>query len=125
VKSSGGKGFVLGAANVFLIAIGIGVMERSSEAAAMVTMYGMIPGVLAGLVLGFIAGYMENHGVVSRVAALVVPAILVVIMLATEFGMDELIVVASIPTVVAALLLERWTRKIVAPPVPVAQIRAS
>lgn len=120
---AGGKGFVLGAANVILIAIGIGVMERSGEAAIMVSMFGMIPGVLAGLVLGFVASQMESYGVVARVAALVVPAICVVIMLASEFGMDELIPVASIPTVVAALLLERWTRKVVPPPVPVAQIR--
>jgi hypothetical protein len=120
---SGGKGFVLGAANVLLIALGIGFMERSGEAAVMVTIFGMIPGVLAGLLLGLVAGHMESYGVVPRIAALVVPAILVVIVLATEFGMDELIPVASIPTVVAALLLERSTRKIVPPPVPVAQLR--
>jgi len=121
---AGGKGFVLGAANVMLIALGIAVMEGSGEAGVFVMMFGMIPGVLAGLVLGFVASHMDAYNVAARVAALVVPAILVVIMLASEFGMEELIPVASIPTVVAALLLERWTRKIVPPPVPVAQIHA-
>jgi hypothetical protein len=122
VKSAG-KGFVLGAANVMLIALGIAMMESSGEAAVLVMMFGMIPGVLAGIVLGAIAGHMENSNVVARIAALIVPALAVVILLGTEFGMDELIPVASIPSVVAALILERWTRKVEPPPVPVAQIR--
>lgn len=120
---SAGKGFVLAAANVIVIALGIAMMERSGEAAALVMMIGMIPGVLAGIVLGLVAGQMEHNSVVARIAALIVPTVGVVILLATEFGMDELIVVASIPSVVAALLLERWTRKVELPPVPVAQIR--
>lgn len=118
-----GKGFVLAAANVIVIALGIAMMERSGEAAALVMMIGMIPGVLAGIVLGLVADQMENNSVVARIAALIVPTVGVVILLATEFGMEELIVVASIPSVVAALVLERWTRKVELPPVPVAQIR--
>ncbi len=120
---SAGKGFVLGAANVILIALGIAAMESSGEAALLVMMIGMIPGVLAGLVLGVVAGQMERYSVVARIAALAIPAVAVVILLATEFGMQEMIVVASIPSVVAALILERWTRKIEPPPVPVAEIR--
>ena len=118
-----GKGFVLAVANVVVIAIGIAVMERSAEGAGLVMMFGMIPGVLAGLVLGCVAGHMENSNVVARLAALIVPAICVVILLAAQFGMEELIAVASIPSVVAALVLERWTRKVELPPVPVAHIR--
>ena len=121
---SAGKGFVLGAANVILIAIGIAVMERSGEAAALVMMIGMIPGVLAGLVLGAVAGQLERYNVGARIAALAIPSVVVVMFLATEFGMEELIVVASIPSVVAALILERWTRKVELPPVPVAELRA-
>ena len=120
---SAGKGFVLAAANVIVIALGIAMMERSGEAAALVMMIGMIPGVLAGIVLGLVAGQMEHNSVVARIAALIVPTVGAVILLATEFGMEELIVVASIPSVVSALLLERWTRKVELPPVPVAQIR--
>ena len=120
---SAGKGFVLAAANVIVIALGIAMMERSGEAAALVMMIGMIPGVLAGIVLGLVAGQMEHNSVVARTAALIVPTVGVVVLLATEFGMEELIVVASIPSVVSALLLERWTRKVELPPVPVAQIR--
>ena len=122
VKSAG-KGFVLGAANVMLIALGIAMMEKSGEAAILVMMFGMVPGVLAGLVLGAIAGRMESNNVGARIAALVVPSLGVVMLLGTEFGMESLILVASIPSVVAALILERWTRKVEAPPVPVAQIR--
>ncbi len=106
-----------------VIALGIAAMEGWAEAGALVLMIGMIPGVLAGLVLGAVAGSMESSNVVARIAALTVPAIGVVIVLATEFGMEEMIAVASIPSVVAALVLERWTRKVEAPPVPVAQIR--
>ncbi len=121
---SAGKGFLLAAANVLVIAIGIAVMEGSAEAAVMVMMFGMVPGILAGLVLGVVAGHLESSGVVQRIAVLTLPAIGVVIVLATEFGMEELILVASIPSVVAALVLERWTRKALPPPVPVAQVRA-
>ena len=106
-----------------LIAFGISMMERSGEAGIFVMMFGMVPGVLAGIVLGAIAGRMETKGIVPRVAALTVPAVALVILLATEFGMEQLILVASIPSVVAALVLERWTRKVEAPPVPVAQLR--
>lgn len=119
-----GKGFVLAAANVMVIALGIAMMEGDLEAVPLVAMFGMVPGVLAGIVLGLVAGHMESSGVVARIAALTVPTVGVVILLATEFGMEELILVASIPSVVAALVLERWTRKVEPPPVPVAQIRA-
>lgn len=114
---------MLGAANVMLIAIGIAMMERSGEAAVLVVMFGMVPGVLAGIALGAIAGRMETYSVVARIAALTVPSFFVVVLLGTEFGMESLILVASIPSVVAALILERWTRKVEPPPVPVAQIR--
>ena len=66
---------------------------------------------------------MERTNVVARVAALIIPTITLVILLATEFGMEPLIPMAAIPSVVAALVLERWTRKVEPPPVPVAQIR--
>lgn len=119
-----GKGFVLAAANVMLIALGISMMESSAEAGVFVMMFGMVPGMIAGFVLGLVAGHLESHNVVARVAALIVPTIGVVILLATEFGMEALIPVASIPSVVAALVLERWTRKVEPPPVPIAQLRA-
>jgi len=124
VKAAG-KGFVLAAANVLVIAIGISVMEGSAEAGVLVTMFGMIPGCLAGLVLGVFAGHLEASGVPQRVAVLTVPTLGVVVVLASMFGMDELVLVASIPSVVAALVLERWTRKPpLPPPVPVARVRA-
>ena len=120
-----GKGFVLAAANVLVIAIGFSVMEGSAEAGVLVTLIGMIPGVLAGLVLGVFAGLLEASGVPQRIAFLTVPTLGVVVVLASMFGMDELVLLASIPSVVAALVLERWTRKPPPPPpVPVARVRA-
>jgi len=124
VKAAG-KGFVLAAANVLVIAIGFSVMEGSAEAGVLVTLIGMIPGVLAGLVLGVFAGLLEASGVPQRIAVLTVPTLGVVVVLASMFGMDELVLLASIPSVVAALVLERWTRKPPPPPpVPVARVRA-
>ena len=120
-----GKGVVLAAANVLVIAIGISVMEGEAEEGVLVTMFGMIPGCLAGLVLGVVAGHLEARGVPQRIAVLTVPTLGVVVVLANMFGMDELVLVASIPSVVAALVLERWTRKPPPPPaVPVARVRA-
>ena len=120
-----GKGFVLAAANVLVIAIGFSVTEGSAEAGVLVTLIGMIPGVLAGLVLGVFAGLLEASGVPQRIAVLTVPTLGVVVVLASMFGMDELVLLASIPSVVAALVLERWTRKPPPPPpVPVARVRA-
>ncbi len=53
--------------------------------------------------------------------ALIGPAVLVVFALGFELGLRELIAVSCIPTIVAALLLERATRLVVVPPIPVAR----
>jgi undecaprenyl pyrophosphate phosphatase UppP len=52
------------------------------------------------------------------------PAFGLVVVLAETFAFTAAVPVACIPTLVAALLLERWTRRVVPAPVPVATARS-
>jgi hypothetical protein len=115
---------MLGALNVLVIAIGMAVMAGSAEVLTLVVMFGGIPGVITGGVLGWIAGQTATRVPWLRVVLLALPAVGVVGFLATEFDMRETIAVACIPTVTAALVLERWTRRVTPAPVPVATVRS-
>jgi len=115
------KGLALGAVNVLVIAIGLAVAEKEATIAVLVVMFGGMPGLVAGAVLGVLAGMTSTIRPPIRVAILALTALGVVYGLAHEFGLQELALVSSIPTVVAALILERWTRHVEAPPVPVAR----
>ncbi|CAN5780250.1 hypothetical protein BH11MYX3_BH11MYX3_02050 [soil metagenome] len=115
------KGALLGAINVFVIAIGMASFEGEANITMLVVMFGGVPGVVAGAGLGAMASILSTGLPVVRVAVLGVPALSVVFALAHEFGLQELAMVSSIPTVVAVLILERWTRHVEAPPVPVAR----
>jgi len=118
------KGFVLGAANVVLIAMGMGLAAHDGAAAMLVVVLGGVPGMLAGGVLGWLAQGTAAFPPALRVALLVVPAVAVVFVLADAFGVHDGSPHACIPTVLAALVLERWTRRVSLPPVPVATARA-
>jgi len=116
------KGTLLGLVNVFVIAIGMAGFESQPNIAMLVIVFGGLPGVVAGALLGALASVISGSPRVIRVAVLTAPALCVVFALAGEFGMQDLAVVSCIPTVVAALILERWTRLVEAPPVPVARV---
>jgi hypothetical protein len=118
------KGCLLGIANVVLIAIGLASAEGSAGVMTLVFVFGGLPGVLAGAGLGALAQVIGTSPVPVRICVLVTPAVAVVFGLAHEFGMQDLWLISCIPTVVAALILERWTRVVEAPPVPVAKIAA-
>jgi hypothetical protein len=118
------RGIMLGAVNVLVIAIGMGVMVGDSEATTLVVMFGGIPGVIAGGFLGWIARCLEARSPRLRVPLLAVPAVGVVCFLAASFDMSATIPVACIPTLVAVLLLERWTRRVTPAPVPIATVRS-
>lgn len=115
------KGTLLGALNVFVIAIGMAGVEGQANIAMLVIVFGGLPGVVAGAGLGAISAVISTIPPVLRIAVLAIPALGVVFGLAHEFGMQDLALVSSIPTVVAVLLLEKWTRHVEAPPVPVAR----
>jgi ABC-type microcin C transport system permease subunit YejE len=118
------KGFVLGAANAILIALVLGVMEQSAMVSVLVIEIGGILGALAGALIGCLAGLTATVAPRWRVPLLALPAFGVVLFLAATFEMSPAAPIACVPTFVAALLLERWTRRSVPPPIPIATIRS-
>jgi hypothetical protein len=118
------KGFVLGAANAIVIAFALGVVERNPVVTFLVIQLGGIPGALAGALLGGLAGLTATVAPRWRVPLLALPAFGVVLVLASSFELSPAAPLACVPTFVAALVLERWTRRIVPPPLPVATARS-
>jgi hypothetical protein len=89
----------------------------------LVVAFGIVPAIVLGALLGWLADVTATLPVWLRRFLLIVPAVLLVAVLGTEFGLQHMILVSCIPTAVATLLLERGTRNHVAPPVPVAHVR--
>jgi ABC-type dipeptide/oligopeptide/nickel transport system permease subunit len=117
------RGLLLGALNVIVIAIGMGVMHHDSAVTSLVIVFGAIPGLFAGAVLGVFAGCIDAVRPWLRATLLAVPSMGVVVFLAGVFELYDFALVACIPTLVAVLILERWTRWTATPPVPVATAR--
>jgi hypothetical protein len=115
------QGILIGAANTFVIALGLAVVAGEAAVAVMVMMLGVVPGTALGAVLGWTAKVTKAHDVWLRRVLLTVPSIMLVGALASEFALNEYIFVSCIPTVVAAFVLERGTREVPAPPVPIAR----
>lgn len=118
-------GVLLGVLNVVVIGVGMAFAHGRFDPNVMVWViaFGMVPGVVLGALLGWLADVMRALPIWLRRCVLVVPAVLLVVALAVEFSMESFIYVSCIPTAVAVLLLERSTRKVVVPAVPVAQAR--
>ncbi len=119
------RGIVLGAANVLVVATGMGVMAHDSEVTTLVVTLGGMPGMIAGAVLGWLAQCIATRPPRLRVTLLAIPAVGVVVALAAAFGMDASVPVACIPTIAAVLILERWTRRVPPAPVPVAKVMST
>ncbi|MBL9015864.1 MAG: hypothetical protein JNL83_16885 [Myxococcales bacterium] len=123
------KGALLGIVNVLVIAIGIAMFvpdplfrERYPNVAQLVFAYGSVPGLFGGACLGVLASALDRSALVLRLAVLTLPALGLVYALASAFDMTSFALVSCIPTIVAALILERWTRRPAdPPPVPVAR----
>jgi len=125
--SAGWKGALLGGANVLAVAVCIALAIAHaprhigdpeelgysslfpSDAFALVLVLGVFPGILAGALLGRFAGGLRAPAPL-RVLALAAPAVLVVIFLGGMIAQPQLITPALLPTGVAVLVLERWTR---------------
>lgn len=116
-------GLALGALNVLVIAIGLAGVGGEAGIALWVVMFGIVPGILVGALLGWLAEVMQPMPIWIRRFVLSVPAVLLVIVLAAEFSLQDFILLSCIPTAVATLLLERGTRLVAPPPVPLAQAR--
>jgi hypothetical protein len=119
-------GALLGALNVALIAMGLAslfdVYNRHVEDAVLSA--GIVPGVGLGALLGWLAGTVSTRSIWFRRFLLTLPALLLVALLGGAYyvGLD-MIALCAIPTAVAALVLERATRKVEPPPLPTAHAR--
>ena len=118
-------GIMLGALNVLVIGIGMAGVYGEAGIVVWVLIFGIVPGFLLGGLLGWLADVMKPLPIWLRRFVLVVPAVLLVVVLATQFSMQNFIALSCIPTAVATLLLERGTREVAPPPVPVAHARRS
>jgi len=110
-------GCLLGFCNVVFIAIGLEWRDPKLQAMWVIT-FGIVPGIVTGAVAGALAGATSACPVWPRRVLLANPALAVVATLACEFGVDEHFLVAAIPTLVAVMLLERYTR--IVEPLPAA-----
>lgn len=119
------KGMMFGAVNVLVIALALGLMEHEAAAVVLVVMIGGVPGVAMGGLLGAIARLLAARPPALRILALALPAFGLVALLGATFGYRATVPLACIPTLVAALILERSTRLVVAPAIPVASVRAT
>ena len=116
------KGLLLGTINVVVIAIGLAGLEQTGIS-GLVIIFGGLPGAIGGALLGAIGQLIDDAKVPIRIGVLALPAFGLVFLLATQFGMENAAWISCIPTLVAALILERWTRKQPEPePVPVARV---
>lgn len=119
------KGMMLATVNVMVIACGLGLVDNHLGTSIFVIMFGGIPGVLTGAILGGLGGLTARLSPLWRVPLLSFPAFGLVIALAASSGMDPAVPVACIPTFLASLVLERWTRRVAPPPpVPVATVHS-
>jgi hypothetical protein len=113
-------GTVFGAANVLVIAVAMAVMVHDAAAFIFVVMLGGVPGIIVGGLLGLVARLLATRSPRWRVVLLALPAFGLVAFLGASFGFLAIVPLACIPTTVAALILERSTRQIPTPPIPVA-----
>jgi Fe2+ transport system protein B len=86
-----------------------------------VFMFGIVPALITGMSLGAIAVATDRQSFALRCAVLSLPALGVLFGMAELFGVTQLFLLAAIPTIVCALILERRTRYVA--PVPMATIK--
>jgi ABC-type dipeptide/oligopeptide/nickel transport system permease subunit len=118
------KGIVLAIANVLVIAIGMSVVAHDDAVFVLVAMFGCIPALVIGGLLGRFAGVYATSSRHVRTVLLSLPAFGLVVLLAAFFGFGAAIPISCVPTFIAALVLERWTRRVVPAPVPIATVRS-
>jgi len=102
------KGLLVGLANLFAVALLIGLGEPLRHLPAILMIIGII-GAAPALAVGALCGWLGGRvPVFRRVSLIIIPAFAVIALgVLTE---ASLIGPALVPTVIAALLLEYWTR---------------
>ena len=104
-------GSLLGIANVLVIALGIAVKEHAGfEGFASMAIIGALPALIAGVLIGAIAAATPRWSIAMRRLVLITPALLIVIGIGTAVGFDMYVELAFLPTIAAALWLERSSR---------------
>jgi len=109
-----GKGGLLAIANVVIIALGIAVASRHDRLFdrmfVTVLVFGGVPALVLGGLLGLLASVFATRSRRWRAVLIALPAFGLVAALGTRYQLIVVIPFACIPTLVAALVLERWTR---------------
>ena len=119
------KGAALGVVNVLAVGIVLSLDSRDDTMIPLVALFGGVPGIAAGAALGGIAKLIATRRWQWRLPILAIPAVGVVFALGWLLEVTEAIPLASVPTMLSALALERWTRRSPPPPpLPVATIQS-
>lgn len=101
----------LGLANVVVIAIAFGVRAGTTEAFSLVLMFGALPGIVTGVSCGALAARTTGAPGWARLATVITPAIAVIAMMGQASGLDAYVPLCALPTLAAAVHLERQTRR--------------
>jgi ABC-type dipeptide/oligopeptide/nickel transport system permease subunit len=121
-RDASAYGGFLGFANTAFIAICVGASHEYHLLIGFFTfVFGLVPALITGSVLGALGLVIGTWHPWLRRLVLIVPAVAVLLGLAACFGMVDVFLLSIIPTVVAALLLERRTRSAPAMPVAIAK----
>jgi len=119
------KGVALGVVNVLVVGVVLSIDYREDAMIPFVALFGGVPGIAVGAALGGIAKLVATRPWQWRLPILAIPAVGLVFALGAILEVTEAIPLASIPTMLAAVLLERWTRSAPPPPpIPVATIQS-
>ena len=108
---AGEYGGMIGFCNTVFIATAIGIYWNAGFLMAFVVfLIGVMPGLVTGAMLGILAAALAERPVWLRRLAIAGPAVAVLLGLAAVFDVTHVFLLAVIPTLVSALVLERHTR---------------
>ena len=118
-------GAVLGLLDTLVIAAGIAAWKHGMYPSVFpaVVALGMVPALVVGIGLGYLAAESTERSVAWRRRMMTGPAVGGVALLGLAFGLEMIVPLAAIPTVVGALVLERATRHADELPVAAARVR--
>lgn len=116
-------GMGLGIANTIVVGCGIAPQLESWENNPAAKNAAFPAGILTGACLGLLAYLMRVLPRWLAAAVLIQSAVFVVYSLADRYALQQYAAWSCVPTVLAAMLLERWTRKKVTESVPAARAR--
>jgi hypothetical protein len=108
-------GAVLGILDTLVIAAGIAAWKHGAYPSVFpsVVALGLMPALVVGIALGYLAAESTARSVAWRCCALAIPAVAGVAALGIAFGLELVVPLAAVPTVVGTLVLERATRHLV------------